>query len=200
MSTWIFRRTSKTRLTVLKTSKNNYYRDLTKGSLTQSGFSFSLRRNTLQTTPLPILRRLILTLLVGISCFLIGIIYYLLKHDIPFLTLSLCILLCSIVKSYALLITIQHNAYTVIEGTCKSMTRLLVQNCNKFILEDANGNRNELLLGKNVILTPGENYRIYFKYASGISPGNNPLMEKALLTNNFLGFEQINGNDLSKPC
>ena len=33
-----------------------------------------------------------------------------------------------------------------------------------------------------------------------ISPGNNPLMEKTLLTNNFLGFEQINGNDLSKPC
>lgn len=152
----------------------------------------------MQTTPLPIMRRLIQTLLVGICCFIIGIIYYILKHDIPFLTLSLCILLCSIVKAYTLLITIKYQAYTVIEGTCKSMTRLLVQNCNKYSLVDADGNSLELLLGKNIILKPGVSYRIYFKYAAGISPGNNPLMEKALLTNNFLGFEQINDNDISK--
>jgi len=152
-----------------------------------------------QTTPLPIMRRLIQTLMVGISCFAVGIIYYILKHDIPFLTLSLCILLCSIVKAYTLLITIKYQAYTVIEGTCKSMTRLLIQNCNKYLLEDADRNSLELLLGKNIILKPGNTYRIYFKYASGISPGNNPLMEKALLTNNFLGFEQINGNDMAKP-
>jgi len=78
----------------------------------------------------------------------------------------------------------------VLKGTCKRMTRLLIQNCNKFILEDADGNILELLLGKTVILEPGETYRIYFKYAEGFSPGNNLLMEKALLTNNFLGVEK----------
>ena len=45
------------------------------------------------------------------------------------------------------------------------MTRLLIQNCNKFILEDNNGNLLEIWLGKTVVLDPGETYRIYFRYA-----------------------------------
>ena len=103
------------------------------------------------TTPLPIIRQLVLTIIVGISCFFIGIIYHTRTDDALFLILSICILFSSVIKSYNLFFTIKNHAYVVIKGTCKSMTRLLIQNCNKFVLEDTNGNRQELLLGKNIV-------------------------------------------------
>lgn len=68
---------------------------------------------------------------------------------------------------------------------------MLFCNCNEIILEDMEGNSLRLMLGKNQKLHRGVYYQIYFKTPSGISPGKNPLMTKALLTDNFLGMEPV---------
>lgn len=79
----------------------------------------------------------------------------------------------------------------MIEGTCLGIHPMLFCNCNEIILEDMDGNSLRLMLGKNQKLHRGVYYQIYFKTPSGISPGKNPLMTKALLTDNFLGMEPV---------
>ena len=146
------------------------------------------------TFPKPILKRLFFTFLVGCSCFFVGIAYYYMADDSIFLWLSLLVFVCSIFKSFSLYFIVKRNTYCTIEGTCKQMQRLLIQNCNRIILESSDGETLELLLDKNYVLNPGASYRIYFKTDSGISPGRNPIMEKALLTDNFFGIERIDAS------
>lgn len=143
----------------------------------------------MEAIPKPLFRRLVLTFLVGIGCLFIGIAFYFMENDLAFLYLSALIFFCSICKTIFLYFQIANKTYFVIEGTCQSIRPLFFRNCNEIILEDTDGNSLQLLIGKNQKLQPGMYYHIYFKSSSGISPGRNPLMEKALLTDNLLGIE-----------
>ena len=143
----------------------------------------------MESIPKPLFRRLILTFLVGTGCLFVGITFYFMENDIHFLSLSILVFFCSIVKTVMLYFQIIHKTYILMEGFCQSIRPLLFQKCNEITLEDMEGNRLQLFLGKNQKLQPGMYYHIYFKSSSGISPGRNPLMEKALLTDNLLGVE-----------
>lgn len=143
----------------------------------------------MKTIPKPLYNRLVLTFLVGTSCFFIGLAFYFLEKDLSFLCLSGLIFFCSIGKTILLFLQMIHKSYLILEGTCLSIRPILFCNCNEVILEDTDGNSLRLMLGRNQKLHCGMYYRIYFKESSGISPGKNPLMAKALLTDNFLGME-----------
>lgn len=143
----------------------------------------------MEPIPKPLTKRLVLTLLVGTGCLFTGIAFYFMENDPVFLSLSLLVFFCSVCKSIFLFFQIRNRSYAVIEGTCLSIHPLFLRNCNEVLLEDMEGNSFHLLLGRNQKLHPGIYYRIYFKSSSGIFPGRNPLMEKALLTDNLLGIE-----------
>lgn len=141
--------------------------------------------------PKPLLRRLVLTLLVGTGCLLVGIAFYFIEKDSSFLFLSLLIFLFSMCRAFSTLFMVKRNSYVVLEGTCQSIHPMLLCKCNEIIMEDAEGNPSRLMIDRSQKLRPGESYRFYFKTPSGISPGKNPLFEKALLTDNLLGIESI---------
>ena len=143
----------------------------------------------METIPKPLFRRLVLTFLVGIGCLFTGIAFYFMENDLTFLYLSTLIFLGSVCKTVLLFLQIIHKSYTVIKGTCLSIHPLFFRNCSEIIIEDIDGNSLHLLLDKNQKLKPGMYYHIYFKSSSGIPPGSNPLVEKALLTDNLLGIE-----------
>lgn len=145
----------------------------------------------MESMPKPLFKRLVLTALVGIGCLFIGTVFYLMEKDTAFLYLSVIIFLFSIGKAISTFIMAKTNSYVTIEGTCLSVHPMFLCKCNEVIMDDFNGNNLRLMLGRNHKLHPGIRYRIYFKTASGISPGKNPFMEKALLTDNLLGIEQI---------
>ena len=145
----------------------------------------------MESMPKPLCKRLVLTTLVGTGCLLVGIAFFLLEKDTSFLYLSVLIFLFSAVKATSTFFMAKTNAFVTIEGTCTHIQPVLLSKCNEVILEDTNGNNIKLLLDKNQRLHTGTPYRIYFKSASGISPGKNPFMEKALLTDNLLGIEPI---------
>lgn len=145
----------------------------------------------METMPKPLCKRLVLTTLVGTGCLFVGIIFFLLEKDTSFLYLSVLIFLFSAVKAISTFIMTRNNSFVTIEGTCIRIQPLLLSKCNEVILENANGNNIKLLLDRNQKLQTGISYRIYFKSASSISPGKNPFMEKALLTDNLLGIEPI---------
>ncbi len=145
----------------------------------------------MEPIPKPLLRRLVLTLLVGTGCFLVGAVFYFVEKDTSFLFLSLLIFIFSIGKACSILFMAKTNSYVVLEGICQSIHPMLLCKCNEIILEDMEGSQMRLMIDRSQKLRPGEGYRFYFKTPAGISPGKNPFFEKALLTDNLLGIEPI---------
>ena len=47
------------------------------------------------------------------------------------------------------------------------------------------------MIGKDHKIRTGLSYRFYFRESDGISPDRNPLLKKALLTDNLLGVEEM---------
>jgi hypothetical protein len=61
---------------------------------------------TLKTAPKPVLQKLVLTLIVGIICFLIGFAFWLYSHDRTAFALSATVLVASVVRAVVLYGTI----------------------------------------------------------------------------------------------
>ena len=77
------------------------------------------------------------------------------------------------------------------EGTCTQVQFKLFTKSYQILLVDAAETEHTLLIGKDYKIRVGLSYRFYFKAASGISPGKNPLLEKVFLTDQLLGIEEI---------
>ena len=148
--------------------------------------------------PKPLFRRLLLTFSAGGSCFFIGLIFFLLKGDMPFFTLSILLSLFSCGKGTLFLLLVRKKAYTMLEGICTDVRRNLLGSTQNICLVDADGNRHCLIIEKGHKIHPGLPYRFYFRNPNGIFPGNNPLLKKAFLTGNLLGVEGFTA-DSSTP-
>ena len=140
--------------------------------------------------PKPLFRRLLLTFLAGGGCFLIGLIFFLRGGDIPFFTLSILLFLLSCGKGSLLLLLLRKKAYIMLEGICTDVRMNLLGSTQYICLSDAEGNEHCLVIGKGHQIRAGCSYRFYFRNPDGISPGRNPLLKKALLTDNLLGVEE----------
>lgn len=145
----------------------------------------------MEPIPIPLVKRLVLTFLVGIGCFFAGLVFYLYNHDRIFLGLSCCILSGSLIKTITLYIRLRRKEYILLEGICTQVQFKLFSKSHQVLLVDAGGTEHTLLISKDYKIRTGLLYRFYFKTASGISPGKNPLLEKMLLTEQLLGVEQI---------
>lgn len=145
----------------------------------------------MEPIPTPLLKRLVLTFLVGIGCFFVGLTFYFYNQDRIFLGLSCCILAGSFLKTILFYIQLLRKTYILLEGTCTQIQFKLFIKSYQLLLVDAEETEHTLLIGKDYKIRPGSSYRFYFKSASGISPGKNPMLEKVFLTDQLLGVEQI---------
>ncbi|MCM1305265.1 MAG: hypothetical protein NC306_14345 [Butyrivibrio sp.] len=146
----------------------------------------------MEPIPKPLFRRLVLTFLAGGGCFLIGLVFFLRNGDTPFFTLSILLFLSSCGKGILLFLQVRQKAYTVLEGICMDVRTNLLGGTQNICLTDAEGNEHCLVIGKDHKIRTGYSYRFYFRDPDGISPGRNPLLKKAMLTDNLMGVEELN--------
>lgn len=140
--------------------------------------------------PKPLFWRLLLTFLAGGGCFLIGLVFFLREGDMHFFTLSILLFLFSCGKGILFFLQVKKKAYIVLEGICTDVRMNLLGGTQDISLADAEGNEHCLVIGKEHKIRTGYSYRFYFRDSDGISPGRNPLLKKALLTDNLLGVEE----------
>ena len=145
----------------------------------------------MEHTPKPLLRRLVLTFLVGTGCFFTGLVYFLHQKDISFFILSILLSAGSAAKAILLGLQIRKKSYTVLEGTCTDVRLKLFRNTHDIVLTDQDGNEHLLRIGKDYKVRPGLSYRFYFRTSESIPSGQPPLLAKAALTDNLLGVEEI---------
>lgn len=145
----------------------------------------------MEHTPKPLLRRLVLTFLVGTGCFFTGLVFFLHQKDISFFILSILLSAGSAAKAILLGLQIRRKSYTVLEGTCTDVRLKLFGNTHDIVLTDQDGNEHLLRIGKDYKVRPGLSYRFYFRTSESIPSGQPPLLAKAALTDNLLGMEEI---------
>ena len=145
----------------------------------------------MEHTPKPLLRRLVLTFLVGAGCFFTGLVFFLHQKDISFFILSILLSAGSAAKAILLGLQIRKKSYTVLEGTCTDVRLKLFRNTHDIVLTDQDGNEHLLRIGKDYKVRPGLSYRFYFRTSESIPSGQPPLLAKAMLTDNLLGMEEL---------
>lgn len=150
----------------------------------------------LKECPQILLQKLLLTLLVGAGCLVIGIAYFCFCRDVIFLALSMAVFLSTIVRGIGLYRIIAHKRYESIEGVCVRISPKPMRKYRKIHIMDANGSESALMLGKQVKVKIGCNYRFFFKQDKRPSFGSEYL-DTALFTDNFLGLECLNTDEVS---
>ena len=145
----------------------------------------------MEPIPKPLLRRLVLTFLVGTGCFFTGLVLFLHQKDISFFILSILLFAGSAIKAVLLGLQIKRKTYFVLEGICTDVRLRLFRNSHDIVLTDQDGNEHLLRIGKDQKIRPGVSYRFYFRTSESIQSGQSPLLAKAVLTDNLLGMEEI---------
>ena len=144
--------------------------------------------------PAPLKRKLILTVLVGILCLLIGIAMSVYSKDNMMLVLSLAVFGISAYKAYTFYRIASKEEYEVVEGICISVIPKPMQRFRKIKIKDSDGNETTLLLNKQSKIKIGERYRFYFKKTTRVTLGSDYL-DTALSSDCFLGYEMVEAEE-----
>ena len=140
--------------------------------------------------PRPLLRRWLITALLGVVFFGVGLAVTLYMDDWGMFILSLILCVSTIIRAGLMFMMMQEKRYEIVEGTCVSVSRIPVGKKKKIKIMDNDGNETDLLLGRNDIVKIGYIYRFYFKDTERLTIGNSYL-DSALNADCFLGYEQI---------
>lgn len=140
--------------------------------------------------PRPLLRRWLITALLGVVFFGVGLAVTLYMDDWGMFILSLILCVSTIIRAGLMFMTMHEKRYEIVEGTCVSVSRIPVGKKKKIRIMDNDGNETDLLLGRNDIVKIGHIYRFYFKDTERLTIGNSYL-DSALNADCFLGYEQI---------
>ena len=143
--------------------------------------------------PAPLKRKMILTALVGIGCFLVGVAFTIFAKDIMMLFLSIAVCTFSFYKSFTMFRVASKKDYEIVEGTCSAIVPKLITKFKKIKITDDEGNETTLLLGKQSKVTIGVRYRFFFKKTTRVTLGNE-YFDSALSSDCFLGYEAVHDN------
>ena len=144
--------------------------------------------------PAPLKRKLMLTLIIGVVCFLIGVAMFLLLKDQTSLLLSLAILTMCVGKTISMYQVVNSKGYEVVLGTCTAVYPQVLRKYRKIVIQDCEGNEISLLLDKMTKVKLGCQYRFYFKETDRLTFGNE-YFDSALNSDCFLGYEEVSTAD-----
>ena len=144
----------------------------------------------LRDGPKVLFQRVVLTFLLGIGCFIVGVAYFIYSQDRITLILSLLLLAFSVIKGISVYRLVTAQKYEVVEGTCVAISSKPFTKQISVKIIDNTGNELALRLGKQTKIKIGFRYRFFFSKTERMSLGSDYL-DSALSTQNFLGSEEL---------
>ncbi len=138
--------------------------------------------------PAPLRSKIIITMLIGLGCLILGVAYFFMAHDTIFLCLSGIIFVVSIVKALGYFNIAKKKQYETVVGTCVFIAPVMLRKFMKIKIMDAEGVETTVNLRKGSKLKIGEKYCLYFK-RNTTRIVESDFIETMLATDNFLGFE-----------
>ncbi|MEY8482600.1 hypothetical protein AALD74_12205 [Lachnospiraceae bacterium 48-21] len=139
--------------------------------------------------PKPLFTKLIVQAAVGFFFLLVGCVYGIHSKDYMFITLSLLIGLCSLIRTYSFYRLIRNGAYRILTGTCRKQVSTPFKKKSQVIFADENQQEYNLALDKDIKLLSGHRYRFYFRQADTPDSGCTEYSSTDLL-----GYEELSMN------
>ncbi len=140
------------------------------------------------------LKKLIITVAIGIGCLTLGIIYYRLTSDQIFLILSLIIFAHNAIQSSLLYRIIIKKNYQYYSGICLDIKFKPWAKYQKATFCGDDGQEMTLLLARRSKIKVGNYYGFYFKQAANLSLGNDYL-DASLAGGYLLAYQQLAQSD-----
>lgn len=144
--------------------------------------------------PLPLRRRFVLTLVIGLCCTIIGFTMFLLAKDQTTLLLSLGVLVMCLGKAILIYRVVSTQSYEIVTGRCTAISPKPFRKYRKVTIQSNDGNEISLLLDKQAKIKIGNQYNFYFQETERITIGNE-YFDAALSSDRFLGFEEVRTTD-----
>lgn len=113
--------------------------------------------------PAPQRCRLILTILLGFACLLVGLAVFLFAKDRIMLLLSAAVCILSFCRAVTFYRDIRKKEYEMVEGSCVGIVPKPLHKYRKIQIMDDDGTESTLLLGKYSKIQIGFHYCFYFK-------------------------------------
>lgn len=147
--------------------------------------------------PEVILKKFLVSILIGIGCFLGGIAGVLVYHDIKLFALSGILFVGMIAKAFMIYHRFKNGKYTQIIGTVQEISRQLFASHKSVTVETEEGIV-KLYLPKDAKIKAKNTYCFYFQNDTSKSPVIvNQYITAKLNTDNFIGCELV--EDISEP-
>lgn len=147
--------------------------------------------------PKPLLRKILITPLIGAGCLLLGVSMYLGAGDRTLLLLSGVLFLSCLVKGFFYYRIASRNRYEIVFGTCTRIMPQMFGRLRKIQIMDKDGIETTLQLPKDCRFRIGEQYQFYFTQGNGVLLGPASI-RTALTTDSFLGYELIREEESSE--
>lgn len=144
----------------------------------------------LKSAPLPLKRKLLLTVLVGAAFFFVGLAAIFFSRDTVTVLLSGILAAGSACKAVALYRLIAAARYIVMDGVCTAIMQTPLRKYRNVRIVDDQEHKITLVLPKQDKVEIGRRYRFYFKSSERIRTGNS-FLDTSLPTDGFLGLEEI---------
>lgn len=144
----------------------------------------------LRTAPLPLKKKLLLTVLVGAAFFFAGLAAILFSRDTVTVLLSGILAAGSACKAVALYRLIAAARYIAMDGVCIAIMQTPLRKYRNVRIIDSLEHERTLVLPRQDRVEIGCRYRFYFKDSERIRTGSS-FFDTALPTDGFLGLEEI---------
>lgn len=144
--------------------------------------------------PPPLMRKLFLTILIGVLCLLVGAAMCIFAKDRIMLFLSGAVCVFSLAKAFSLYLVLSEKKYEIVEGTCVGIVPKPMRRFRKIRIMDDEGNESSLLLSKQSKIKIGARYRFYFKQTQRISLSSD-YFDAAMSSDCFLGYEVLSNTE-----
>lgn len=144
----------------------------------------------LKSAPLPLKKKLLLTVLVGIAFFFVGLAAIFFSRDTVTVLLSGILAAGSVCKAVALYRLIAAARYIVMDGVCTAIMQTPLRKYRNVRIVDDQDHEITLVLPKQDKVEIGHQYRFYFKFSEHIQTGSS-FLDTSLPTDGFLGLEEI---------
>jgi hypothetical protein len=140
--------------------------------------------------PAVLLRRWLLSAAAGIGFFLAGLVVFLALRDRTLLALSILLTLFTVQRCAALYYIAARGTFDTVEGVCIGIKRIPMRKQQSVCLLNQEGVEHTVLLDKQIRLTIGNRYRLYFRQSPADGCDGIPFQEY-LAQDLFLGLEDL---------
>lgn len=118
---------------------------------------------------LPLLRKWLLSCLIGLVCLLVGIIMYVASGDGILLTISILLAILTCMRCTLLYRQIGNEAYEIIEGVCIKIKKAPLRRQRSFCLLTDSGAEHTVTLEQQMPIRIGNRYRLFYLTADSLA-------------------------------